>query len=523
MCNCSAVGSFDSPPICDPRDGTCRCKANVEGQNCDRPKPGFFNLAPENIHGAIPCFCYGHSSLCESSKAYFVYNLTSKINEDSVKKWSAIDSNANKIDVQLSKHSHVYDELNGVSTYIPSSVDDVWFLTSPEFLGNQQLSYNQDLSFELRIVETQPNSVLAARPSRKDVVLESAQYNLEVYLPIYGGTQMRSNGQSLPSTEPQIFKFKLNQHSGWMPTLTINDFQRLLSNLSSIKIRASYAPSTRTILSKLSLGSAKMFAKKSATDEIYIDESGSTARRELKPATFVEQCTCPVGHVGQHCELCADGYRREPINGGPFARCVPCTCNNHSLSCDANTGKCSCLHHTNGDNCEKCKEGYYGNPIMPTRSASDDHLNGNGYMSEYELANMCKKCPCPNDGACAEIYNYQLSTLEVVCLDCPAGTQGNLCELCDDGYFNTGNSLASHCERCACNENIDENAIGNCDSSTGRCMRCIYNTTGDKCEKCLPNYWGNALTATKCHACECYAPGTHEQPSVIIEIFWLIG
>ena len=101
---------------------------------------------------------------------------------------------------------------------------------------------------------------------------------------------------------------------------------------------------------------------------------------------------------------------------------------------------------------------------MAVRSASDDHLNGgNGYMSEHELANMCKKCPCPNDGACAEIYNYQLGTLEVVCLDCPVGTQGNLCELCDDGYFNTGSSLASRCERCSCSENIDENAIGNCD------------------------------------------------------------
>lgn len=41
ICNCNPIGSFDSPPICDPRDGTCRCKANVESKNCDRPKPGF--------------------------------------------------------------------------------------------------------------------------------------------------------------------------------------------------------------------------------------------------------------------------------------------------------------------------------------------------------------------------------------------------------------------------------------------------------------------------------------------------
>lgn len=230
---------------------------------------------------------------------------------------------------------------------------------------------------------------------------------------------------------------------------------------------------------------------------------------------FVEECKCPVGHVGQHCELCAEGYRREPINGGPFARCVPCSCNNHSLSCDANTGRCSCLHHTSGDNCEKCKDGYYGNPIPPqVRQSADEpiHQAPAQPLTQAELANMCKKCPCPNDGPCAEIFNYLLNTVEVVCLACPDGTQGNRCELCDDGYFRPGNSLVSSCERCDCNGNVDENAVGNCDtqSSIGRCLRCVYNTTGDKCEKCLPNYWGNALSSVKCHSCDCFAPGTYE-------------
>ncbi len=101
----------------------------------------------------------------------------------------------------------------------------------------------------------------------------------------------------------------------------------------------------------------------------------------------------------------------------------------------------------------------------------------------------------------------------MVCLACPAGTQGNLCELCDDGYYNPAalsNSAGGTCTRCTCNGNIDENAINNCDTqaSTERCLRCVYNTTGDQCEHCLPSYWGNALTSLKCHACECFPPGT---------------
>lgn len=82
LCQCNELGSFDTPPVCDPRDGTCRCKANVEGQNCDRPKPGFFNLAPENIFGAIPCFCYGHSSTCHSSSNYYKTTIQSNFEKD---------------------------------------------------------------------------------------------------------------------------------------------------------------------------------------------------------------------------------------------------------------------------------------------------------------------------------------------------------------------------------------------------------------------------------------------------------
>ena len=64
------------------------------------------------------------------------------------------------------------------------------------------------------------------------------------------------------------------------------------------------------------------------------------------------------------------------------------------------------------------------------------------------------------------------------------------------------------CQKCTCNGNIDENAIGNCDSATGKCLKCVYNTTGENCDKCLNSFWGNALTDVKCHSCECFAKGS---------------
>lgn len=39
---------------------------NVEGKNCDRCKPGFYNLKERNPEGCSECFCFGVSDVCDS-------------------------------------------------------------------------------------------------------------------------------------------------------------------------------------------------------------------------------------------------------------------------------------------------------------------------------------------------------------------------------------------------------------------------------------------------------------------------
>ena len=75
---------------------------------------------------------------------------------------------------------------------------------------------------------------------------------------------------------------------------------------------------------------------------------------------------------------------------------------------------------------------------------------------------------------------------------------GNLCEQCDDGYYGDPSGqlgFPTKCQKCNCSGNIDVNAIGNCDSLTGDCIKCIYNTMNgprERCELCAVGFYGNA-------------------------------
>ncbi|ENN75571.1 hypothetical protein YQE_07914, partial [Dendroctonus ponderosae] len=128
-------------------------------------------------------------------------------------------------------------------------------------------------------------------------------------------------------------------------------------------------------------------------------------------------------------------------------------------------------------------------------------------------AEDCIPCNCPDGGAC-----IQLEEELIMCTECPTGYSGHRCDVCSDGYFGdpTGRfGPASPCQVCECNQNIDTNAIGNCNTTTGECLRCINNAGGSRCEICLQGFYGNALLQPKgdCKRCQCYAVGTQSDPT----------
>ncbi|XP_075991196.1 laminin subunit gamma-1 [Anticarsia gemmatalis] len=454
-CGCNESGSYNNTPQCDPQTGTCFCKQNVEGRWCRECKPGFFNLDINNEFGCTPCFCFGHSSKCSPAPKYQAHEISAHFIRDS-EKWTAEDEQEKPAKLQFNANAQNI-------ALASKGAETLYFIAAPQFLGDQRPSYNHDLKFSLRLGEDH------GYPSAQDIILEGPRASVSI--------NIYAQNNPEPTNQAQEYSFRLHEDPryGWSPTLSNFEFMSLLQNLTAIKIRGTYNKPGEGFMMNFKLDTAKIGREK-----------GSAA------ANWVEKCSCPKAYVGDYCEECAPGFKHEPANGGPYSTCIPCDCNGHAHICDTATGFCICKHNTTGSNCELCAKGFYGNAIAGT---ADD----------------CKPCPCPKDSGC-----IQLMDKSIVCTDCPEGYAGPKCEVCADGYFGdpTGQfGPAKQCELCQCNGNVDPNAVGNCNRTTGECLKCIYNTAGEHCDKCLSGYFGDALDPRKkgdCKQCQCHEAGTVE-------------
>ncbi|XP_026525046.1 laminin subunit gamma-2 [Notechis scutatus] len=438
---CIAVGQIQNVQCnCDPSgstgqciSGRCVCKAEVAGERCDRCKQGYYNLNARNPEGCSPCFCYGHSTTCSSGENYSVYKITSTFQEG-VEGWQA-QENGSPLQLQWSPQ---HKEISVASRRLGSS----YFVAPARFLGNQQLSYGQMLSFDYRV--NRPGF----RPSQHDIILEGA--GLRVM------TQFPSNGRMLPCGIRKTYTFRLDEHqsSNWSPRLSNIEYHQLIGNLSSIRIRATHG-AVPGYLSNVILVSAR-------------PSTGS-------PAPWVEQCVCPTGYQGQFCEKCAPGYKRDNShNFGAFRQCVLCQCRGGG-TCDSETGECYAGDETLDHIITACPHGFYSLP--------------------WDTKN-CQPCPCQSGYGCSVLPDTQ----EIVCNRCPPGTSGSRCEHCTNGYFGDPlgeNGLVQPCQPCRCNS-VDPNASGTCDRLTGEC-KCkdgffgqpLSTNPAEKCQACNCNSVGS--------------------------------
>lgn len=260
-CNCNKAGSFNNSESCDPVNGRCMCKENVDGLQCQNCKLGYFDLQLENEQGCLPCFCYGHSSSCSSTPAYTATTIESSFLQDNENWRATLKSNNLRSVTNIGYYNpqqysfsfnnsskvELQTDLNNELVYVRSEGNEYIYFEAPEsFLGDQRFSYNQYLTFDLKINSNEPKTTI------EDIILSGN--NLTITQPIFG------QNNPLPSKEMQNYRFKLieDMNYGWTPKLNSFQFQTLLSNLTSIRIRATYAYRDIGYLDNVKLDTAKI-------------------------------------------------------------------------------------------------------------------------------------------------------------------------------------------------------------------------------------------------------------------------
>ncbi|VTJ58627.1 Hypothetical predicted protein [Marmota monax] len=186
------------------------------------------------------------------------------------------------------------------------------------------------------------------------------------------------------------------------------------------------------------------------------------------------------GRLPPAAEKCDTGFFRA-LSG----ECLPCDCNGNSNECSDGSGFCvHCQRNTTGEHCEKCLDGYIG-----------DSIRG--------APHFCQPCPCPLPHLANFAESCYRKNGAVRCI-CKENYAGPNCERCAPGYYGNPLLIGSTCKKCDCSGNSDPNLIfEDCDEVTGQCRNCLRNTTGFKCERCAPGYYGDARTAKNCAVCNC--------------------
>lgn len=94
------------------------------------------------------------------------------------------------------------------------------------------------------------------------------------------------------------------------------------------------------------------------------------------------------------------------------------------------------------------------------------------------------------------------------------GYTGQTCQSCSDGYYGNPREIGQTCQPCNCSSNIDLSAQGNCNTTTGVCLKCTGNTAGDQCQICADGYYGDAINLKNCRGK--YSKVLHKNNVIII-------
>ncbi|XP_037606030.1 laminin subunit alpha-2 isoform X9 [Sebastes umbrosus] len=455
-CNCTVEGSTNDDPCITP----CVCKENVEGENCDRCKLGFYNLQRDNRRGCEKCSCMGVSSHCSAST--WAYH-----NETTLTGWHLLGDTGGRV---WSVHRQTPPYLSARHSDVVNDLGSAYYWNAPGlYLGNKISAYGGSVTYTVSYTTDQQEQAAIRVTSQPDLIIEGGGIKIidrRYGQPVYPSSSSTNRIALLPEN------FLVSESA---QPITRRDFLTVLANVTTVMVRASYSTEPSAVYRLHSFS---------------MQVANPSARGEQR-ASAVESCSCPPGYAGTSCEACIHGFRR--VNGNLYnGVCEACHCHGHAAQCHEDTGHClDCSHQTTGPHCDTCLHGYYGNA---TRGSPAD----------------CQPCACPlslpSNNFSPTCHLGEEGDLQ--CDQCEPGYTGPRCDRCSNGYYGQPSVPGGLCQPCDCHSNLDLSIPGSCNPITGQCLRCRQGYGGGTCDSCADGYYGDAITAKNCQACQCHTNGS---------------
>uniref|UniRef100_U3ISC0 Laminin subunit alpha-1 n=1 Tax=Anas platyrhynchos platyrhynchos TaxID=8840 RepID=U3ISC0_ANAPP len=447
---------------CEEETGICTCKENVFGLQCSECKPGTFALSANNSLGCTPCFCFGLSSFCWEVEDHVRIPIT-LTPDQSILHVVAPSNLTGTVEGVFSQFSDILLDATIVRKYL--NTETFYWRLPEQFQGDQLMAYGGKLRYTVAFYALDGFGTSNFEPQ---ILMKGGRTSKLV---IYVDIPSPENGvRSDKEVEMKEDSWKYFNSVSEKP-VSRSDFMSVLSNIEYILIKAAYGQGLQqSRIANISMEIAVKF------EEMH---------RGRSRAHLIEQCRCPAGYTGFSCQNCAPGYYREkPTELGAreshtvIARCLPCQCNNHSETCDPETGKClNCRDNTVGDYCNACAPGYYGKVIGSV--------------------NDCSLCACPRANPVSFSPTCVLKGVQDYhCDACLPGYEGQYCEKCSLGYYGDPQLPGGSCHPCQCNPSGSVHV--NCDHATGKCL-CKQGVTGQLCEECEARH---LLVEGECVSCD---------------------
>uniref|UniRef100_A0A669ES97 Laminin subunit alpha-2 n=1 Tax=Oreochromis niloticus TaxID=8128 RepID=A0A669ES97_ORENI len=463
-CNCSVEGSVNADPCITP----CICKENVEGENCDRCKLGFYNLQESNRRGCEKCSCMGVSSHCTASTwtyqnvgTHYSLMLLHSFSMEVANPTARGERRASAVEVCSCPYGYA-----GTSCEVNTHHSSICACALGFRRVNGNLYNGVCEPCHCHGHTTQCHEVTG---HCLDCSHNTAGPYCDTCLPGYYGNATRG---SPADCQPCACPLNIPSNN-FSPTCHLSQDGELLCD----QCRPGYTGPRCDRCSNgyygqptVPGGSCRLCDCNGNLDLSIPGSCDPNTGRCLR---------CRQGYGGEACDSCAVGYYGDAIIA---KNCQSCQCHtNGSISevCNQETGECRCKENVLGQKCDKIGLQFWWDAehqgCMPCGTCIPCHCNSYG----------SKSFDCDENGQCR----------------CQPGVTGPKCDRCSRGYFNF---QEGGCTPCQCSH------VGNnCDANTGQCI-CPPKTIGERCDRCAPNHWGHDIV-TGCKECGCNVIGSVTQ------------